>query len=62
MSEHTDRHDPIADHARCPTCNAALRVSFTALADMDLGPKDADTLIEVLRAEAAKVTARGTAA
>jgi hypothetical protein len=49
---HTTQHDPTIHHDRCDVCNAALRLTFTKLADLHLGPKDADALISVIRREA----------
>lgn len=42
-------HDPIAMHAECEECNAILRQKLNEMADLDLGPKDADALIERIR-------------
>jgi len=44
-------HDPVRDHDRCEICNALLRRAFDRLADLDLGPRDADELIAAIRAE-----------
>jgi hypothetical protein len=44
-------HDPIRDHDRCEGCNALLRRAFNRLADYDLGPRDADTLMAAIRRE-----------
>jgi len=46
---HNDTHDPTVDHVRCEVCREALSAAFTKLADLDLGPRDADTLIERIR-------------
>jgi len=46
---HADSHDPTLMHADCETCNAALRIVFNKLADLNLGPRDADTLVERIR-------------
>lgn len=44
-------HDPI--RCRCEPCRAILRRSLNQLADLELGPKDADELIRRLRRIAA---------
>jgi len=48
-------HDPIRDHAWCEVCNAQLRRAFNRLADLDLGPRDADRLMAAIRRELARV-------
>jgi hypothetical protein len=42
-------HDPTIDYDRCEACNAALRRAFNKLADHELGPRDADTLMLTIR-------------
>jgi hypothetical protein len=42
-------HDPTLDYDRCEACNAALRRAFNKLADHELGPRDADVLMETIR-------------
>jgi hypothetical protein len=49
VTAHSDDHDPVTDHAECFECNARLRRAFNHLADMDLGPRDVDTLMTRLR-------------
>jgi hypothetical protein len=44
-------HDPTVDFDRCEVCNALLRRAFNRLADRDLGPRDADTLMAAIREE-----------
>jgi len=44
-----DFHDPIRDHEWCDDCNARLRQAFNRLADLDLGPRDADALMARIR-------------
>lgn len=46
---HTADHDPTLDWQHCDVCAAALSRSFTALADLDLGPRDAGTLVDRIR-------------
>jgi hypothetical protein len=40
-----DFHNPIRDHEWCDDCNARLRRAFNQVADLDLGPRDADALM-----------------
>jgi len=40
-----DLHNPIRDHEWCDDCNARLRRAFNQVADLDLGPRDADALM-----------------
>lgn len=42
-------HEPVIDHDRCDRCNTLLRKAFNQMADMDLGPKDASTLVNQIR-------------
>jgi hypothetical protein len=49
---HTADHDPTIDHAECFVCAEALRRAFNRLADLDLGPKDVETLMRTIREEA----------
>jgi hypothetical protein len=42
-------HDPTIDYDRCEACNAALRRAFNKLAGRELGPRDADVLMETIR-------------
>jgi hypothetical protein len=44
-------HDPTVDFDRCEVCNALLRRAFNRLADRDLGPRDAATLMAAIREE-----------
>jgi len=46
-----DFHDPIRDHEWCEVCNARLRRAFNRLGDLDLGPRDVDTLMAAIREE-----------
>lgn len=46
---HQPDHDPLLDYRTCLACHAALSAAFVTLADLDLAPKDTDTLIEKLR-------------
>jgi hypothetical protein len=46
-----DFHDPVRDHEWCPDCNARLRRAFNDLADLDLGPRDADALMAAIHRE-----------
>ena len=45
--------DPIATWDECFVCAEALRRAFNRLADLDLGPKDVETLMAAIRREAA---------
>jgi len=44
-------HDPIRDHEWCDGCNALLRRALNRLGDLDLGPRDVDTLMAAIRQE-----------
>jgi hypothetical protein len=45
---HSPDHDPIRDHNGCGVCDTALRMAFNRLANLSLGPADADELIRRL--------------
>lgn len=47
--KHLQTHDPLTDYPRCWTCHQLLSATLSRMADMDLGPKDADTLIRRMR-------------
>jgi hypothetical protein len=42
-------HDPLVNYRNCTVCFGALSAAFAKLADLELGPKDTDTLIRKLR-------------
>jgi hypothetical protein len=46
---HTADHDPVRDHDGCGVCDTALRMAFNRLANLSLGPSDADELIRRLQ-------------
>lgn len=58
---HDSSHEPIRDHAECFTCNSILRRAFNDLAGLDLGPRDADVLMNRIREIAAGYMAQGAA-
>jgi hypothetical protein len=47
--KHSPDHDPTVDHGECFTCAAALRLALNRIADMDLGPAEAEQLIRTIR-------------
>jgi hypothetical protein len=49
MDDHFREHDPIVDHNHCQVCAEALRRALNAMADLELGPKDARELANRLR-------------
>jgi hypothetical protein len=46
---HTIEHDPVRDMDRCNICNQAMSAAMAKMADMHGWPKDAETMILVLR-------------
>jgi hypothetical protein len=42
-------HDPLVNYRYCSVCFGALSAAFAKLADLDLGPKDPETLVSKLR-------------
>ena len=46
---HDMTHDPTLDWEWCAVCASALSRSFTKLADLDLGPKDAGVLVDRIK-------------
>jgi hypothetical protein len=46
---HDRTHDPIRDHDRCPTCSTGLSAGMAKMADKAGWPKDAATMVEMLR-------------
>jgi len=50
-------HDPIVDHEWCDGCNVLLRRTFIKIADLPLGPRDADELVETIRRVAGEIEA-----
>ncbi|HEU4864617.1 MAG TPA: hypothetical protein VFT76_00090 [Actinomycetota bacterium] len=39
-------HDPIDNMHDCETCSWLVRSAFNRLADLELGPKDAESLVD----------------
>ena len=44
-----DHADPIQTWDECFICAEALRRAFNRLADLDLGPRDVETLMQAIR-------------
>ena len=60
--KHRAGHDPLTDYPRCWTCHQLLSAMLSRVADMPMGPRDADTLIRRMREMLAEsVTAEGPA-
>jgi hypothetical protein len=53
LRERCDHADPITTWDECAVCSEAMRRALNKMADLDLGPRDAEVLLQTIRDMAA---------